>query len=89
MELTTGSIASEAQKTNKSVCCISLICSFPAIADRLGAPRHPRGAPFFINNLGGFYMETLDLNKVLTEHPYPGRGIMLGRSADGKKAVIA
>ena len=34
-------------------------------------------------------METLDLNKLLTEHPYPGRGIMLGRSADNKNAVIA
>ena len=34
-------------------------------------------------------METLDLSKILTEHPYPGRGIMLGRSADNKNAVIA
>ncbi len=34
-------------------------------------------------------METMDLNNILTEHPYPGRGIMLGRSADNKYAVIA
>lgn len=30
-----------------------------------------------------------DLCKLLEENPYPGRGIILGRSADGKKAVIA
>lgn len=34
-------------------------------------------------------MKTLDLNELLQNHPYPGRGIVLGRSADGKKAVIA
>ena len=33
-------------------------------------------------------METLDLNKILNSHPYPGRGIVLGRSADNQKAVI-
>lgn len=33
-------------------------------------------------------MKTLDLNEILNTHPYPGRGIVLGRSADGKKAVI-
>ena len=33
-------------------------------------------------------MKTLDLNEILNTHPYPGRGILLGRSADGKKAVI-
>jgi hypothetical protein len=31
----------------------------------------------------------IDLNKYLSESPYPGRGILAGRSADGKKAVIA
>ena len=31
----------------------------------------------------------IDLNKYLSENPYPGRGILAGRSADGKKAVIA
>ena len=33
-------------------------------------------------------MPNLDLNSLLSAHPYPGRGIMLGCSADGKKAVI-
>ena len=33
-------------------------------------------------------MKTLDLNEILNTHPYPGRGIVLGRSADDKKAVI-
>ena len=34
-------------------------------------------------------MELLDFNQILTNHAYPGRGIMLGRSADNKSAVIA
>ena len=34
-------------------------------------------------------MKTLNLNDILTSHPYPGRGIVLGRSADNSKAVIA
>ncbi len=34
-------------------------------------------------------MKTLDLCELLQNHPYPGRGIMLGRSADNKSAVIA
>ncbi len=34
-------------------------------------------------------MKILDLNELLQAHPYPGRGIVLGRSADGQKAVIA
>ena len=34
-------------------------------------------------------MNNLDFNTLLASHPYPGRGIMLGRSADNKKAVIA
>ena len=29
-------------------------------------------------------MKTLDLNELLQNHPYPGRGIVLGRSADGR-----
>ena len=33
-------------------------------------------------------MNNLDFNGLLANHPYPGRGIMLGRSADNKKAVI-
>jgi len=34
-------------------------------------------------------MQLLDFNNILASHAYPGRGIMLGRSADNKKAVIA
>ena len=34
-------------------------------------------------------MKTIDLSALLREHPYPGRGIVLGKSADGAKAVIA
>ena len=30
-----------------------------------------------------------DLEKILREVSYPGRGITIGRSADGQKAVIA
>lgn len=33
-------------------------------------------------------MKTLDFCQLLNEHPYPGRGIMLGRSADDKYGVI-
>ena len=31
----------------------------------------------------------IDLNEYLRKNPYPGRGILLGRSADNRKAVIA
>ena len=34
-------------------------------------------------------MEMLSLEKELQENSYPGRGIVIGRSADGKKAVTA
>ncbi len=34
-------------------------------------------------------MDLLDLDQLLQSHPYPGRGILLGRSADNKSAVIA
>ena len=34
-------------------------------------------------------MKTLDLIQILSGHPYPGRGIVLGRTADNKKAAIA
>ncbi|MCD7733730.1 MAG: IMP cyclohydrolase [Clostridiales bacterium] len=34
-------------------------------------------------------MKPLDLMQELRRNSYPGRGIVLGRSADGKKAVIA
>lgn len=34
-------------------------------------------------------MEKIDLFNELTENPYPGRGIVIGKSADGKKAVTA
>ena len=31
----------------------------------------------------------IDLKKYLSANPYPGRGILLGRTADNKKAVVA
>ena len=34
-------------------------------------------------------MKTLDLTELLRSNPYPGRGIVLGRSADDTKAVMA
>ncbi len=34
-------------------------------------------------------MKIIDMNQYLREHAYPGRGILLGRSADNKYAVIA
>lgn len=34
-------------------------------------------------------MKTFDLSRLLTTNAYPGRGIVVGRSEDGKKAVIA
>lgn len=34
-------------------------------------------------------MKTLDIKKLLSENAYPGRGIILGKSPDGKNAVIA
>ncbi len=34
-------------------------------------------------------MQTLDLFKELQENAYPGRGIVIGKSEDGKKAVTA
>ena len=34
-------------------------------------------------------MEMKSLTKLLTENEYPGRGIVTGKSSDGKKAVVA
>ena len=34
-------------------------------------------------------MEMLSIEKELQENSYPGRGIIIGRSADGAKAVAA
>mgnify|MGYP000808491978 CR=1 FL=1 len=34
-------------------------------------------------------METLDIKKELAGNAYPGRGIVIGKSADGVYAVIA
>ena len=33
-------------------------------------------------------MNPINLNQYLTANPYPGRGIVLGRSADNRKAVV-
>ena len=34
-------------------------------------------------------MAKFDLKKLLSENEYPGRGIVIGKSADGKSAMIA
>jgi len=34
-------------------------------------------------------MTVYDLKTALSEHPYPGRGIIIGKSADGTKAITA
>lgn len=34
-------------------------------------------------------METLKIDQELSQNPYPGRGIIIGKSQDGKKAVTA
>lgn len=34
-------------------------------------------------------MKTLDLSALLRANSYPGRGIVLGKTPDGKKAVMA
>ena len=34
-------------------------------------------------------MELLDLSTLLRENSYPGRGIVIGRTADGKKSAVA
>ena len=34
-------------------------------------------------------MALYDLKQLLSENSYPGRGIVVGKSADGKKAMIA
>lgn len=34
-------------------------------------------------------METLKIDQELSQNPYPGRGIIIGKSEDGKKAVTA
>ncbi len=34
-------------------------------------------------------MALFDIEKLLSENTYPGRGIVIGKSADGKKALIA
>ena len=34
-------------------------------------------------------MKIQNLNNILSCHPYPGRGIVLGRTPDSKTAVIA
>ena len=34
-------------------------------------------------------MALFDLKQLLSENSYPGRGIVIGKSADGKRAMIA
>ena len=38
---------------------------------------------------GEGFMEMLSIEKELKENAYPGRGIIIGKSADGTKAVTA
>ena len=38
---------------------------------------------------GDIRMKMLNIEKELQENSYPGRGIIIGRSADGTKAVTA
>ena len=64
-------------------------------ADRLGISAWK--GPFFavkaqtgsIHKKRSVFMELLSLEKELKENAYPGRGIVIGRSADGTKAVTA
>ena len=42
-----------------------------------------------LSKKGEKFMEMLSLTKELKENAYPGRGIVLGKSEDGKKAVAA
>lgn len=41
------------------------------------------------HNIGGFKMKMLSLEQELKGNDYPGRGIVIGRTKDGKKAAIA
>lgn len=56
-------------------------------ADRLGSMVSVRPDGFFA--MEGSKMEMLSLTQELKENAYPGRGIVIGRSADGTKAVTA
>src|SRR5699024_1035353 len=38
---------------------------------------------------GAFRMKAVDLYKELAGNSYPGRGIVIGQTADGKQAVVA
>ena len=44
---------------------------------------------YLTNEKGDICMEMLNIQKELQENSYPGRGIIIGRSADGTKAVTA
>ena len=56
----------------------------PAISHGITSlPHHPQ-----MRTTRRIPMKILDINELLQAHPYPGRGIVLGRSADGQKAVI-
>lgn len=42
-----------------------------------------------ILDLGGFIMKLISLKDELKRNSYPGRGIIIGKSSDGSKAVVA
>ena len=73
---------------------LTLIRYAAAAVDRLGAPHKtspvlPR-CFFIVRKIkGGFVMNIVSLSRELKSSSYPGRGIVLGRSEDGSKAVAA
>lgn len=58
-------------------------------ADRLGEHGMCRSGGFCITGEGGLSMNTRSLEQELKQNSYPGRGIVIGRSANGRYAVTA
>ena len=66
----------------------------PLIADRLGTAASGMRRRFLCRPGVTYterskYMNIIDLQQYLSALPYPGRGILLGRSADDRHGVIA
>lgn len=57
--------------------------------DRLGSRIFNRALRWFFYGFGGRKMNVLSLEQELQNNAYPGRGIVIGRSKDGKHAVTA
>ncbi len=47
------------------------------------------GRIYIFKDIGGFRMKMLSLEQELKGNDYPGRGIVIGKTKDGKKAAIA